>query len=81
MREKLAFLPSASSCAFPSSPLGQLWHTLNQLVKQAEKHTGNKREPVSPRDLNQLCKGSVGGRVAEKGGGQTLSLSELKVLW
>lgn len=54
---------------------------LNQLVKQAEKHTGNKREPVSPRDLNQLHKGSVGGRGAKKGGGQTLGLSELKVLW
>lgn len=43
VRENLALLPSASSCAFPSSPLGQLWHTLNQLVKQAENHTGNKK--------------------------------------
>lgn len=41
-REKLAFLPSASSCAFPSSPFGQLWHMLNQFLRRQKTTKGTK---------------------------------------
>lgn len=65
-REHLPLLPSASSCAFPSFPLGQLRHMLNWLVKQVENHMGNKpSEFASWRDLNQCSEGSVWGRKGE----------------